>query len=114
MEAFTDEKDESGDASLVNASCGKLSRRCVPHWINDGDMELSLEDRWLASKTLRAWPVLKWDAEKVGFVNVTPFDFKTCTQYVVRENPEPHANPEPSPDEVATRISKRLKIFRRI
>ena len=56
-------------------------------------------------------PSIRWDAEKVGVINVTHFDFKTRTQDVIEENPEPHDHPEPSPDDGATRASKRLKIF---
>ena len=121
MDAFTDEKDKSGYASSVKASCGALPRRCVPNWINDGDMELSREDQWLATKTcgevvcaratVRLVPSIRWDAEKVGVINVTPFDFTTRTQDVIEEDPEPHSHPGRSPDEGATRRSKRLKIF---
>ena len=60
---------------------------------------------------VRLVPSIRWDVEKVGVINVTPFDFKTRTQDVIDQDPEPHSHPEPSPDEGATRVSKKLKIF---
>ena len=51
-------------------------------------------------------PSIRWDADKVGIINVTPFDFKTHTQDVIEEDPQQHSHPVPSPDEGATRVSK--------
>ena len=64
-----------------------------------------------APAIIRLVPSIRWDAEKVGVINVTPLDFKTHTQDVIEEDPEPHSHAEPNPDDGATRAPKRLKIF---
>ena len=43
-----------------------------------------------AGAIVRLVPSIRWDAEKVGVINVTPFDFKTRTQDVIEKDPEPH------------------------
>ena len=65
-----------------------------------------------AQSIVRLVSSIRWDAEKVGVINVTPFDFNFCTQDVIEEDPEPHSHPEPSPDDGAIRISNILKNLR--
>ena len=59
-----------------------------------------------AQAIMRLVPRILWDAQIDGVVNVAPFDFKTPTQDVTEEDPEPHSHPEPSPENGAIRISK--------
>ena len=54
-----------------------------------------------ARAIVRLVPSIRWDAGKVGVINVTPFDFETRAQDVIEEDPEPHSHPEPSPDDGA-------------
>ena len=53
---------------------------------------------------------LRWDAEKIGAIRITPFDFKTRNQDAIEEDPDPHAHPEPKPVDAEAKMSKRLKI----
>ena len=54
---------------------------------------------------------LRWDAEKIRAIRITPFDFKTRNQDAIEEDPDPHAHPEPKPVDAEGKMSKRLKIF---
>ena len=60
---------------------------------------------------VRLVPSIRWDADKVGMIHVTPFDYKSRHQDVIEEDPDPHSQPEPKPDDDAINISKRVNIF---
>ena len=55
-------------------------------------------------------PSIRWDAERIGVINVNPFDFKTRKQDTIEEDPDPHTHPEPIPGD-GDKSAKRLKIF---
>ena len=56
-------------------------------------------------------PSIKWHADKVGIIHVSPFDYKSRHQDLIEEDPDPHSHPEPKPEDDAIKISMRLKIF---
>ena len=64
-----------------------------------------------AQAIVRQVPSIRWDAGKAGIIYVTPFDFKTRTQDMIEQDPEPDSHPDPNTDDGAIRVSKRLKIF---
>ena len=59
----------------------------------------------------RLAPSIRWDAERIGVVGVTPFNFKTPTQDVVEEEPGPHYHTKPKPGDGNIQVSKRLNMF---
>ena len=60
---------------------------------------------------LRLVPSIRWDADKVGVIHVTPFDYKSRHQDVIEEDPDRHSHPEPKPEYDAIEISKKVKIL---
>ena len=64
-----------------------------------------------ARAIVRLVPSIRWDADKVGIIHVTPFDYKSRHQDVIEEDHDPHSHPEPKPDDDAIGIQRRVKIF---
>ena len=60
---------------------------------------------------MRLVPSIRWDADKVEIIHVTPFDYKYRHQDVIEEDPDPHSHPEPEPVDDTIKISKRVNIF---
>ena len=63
-----------------------------------------------ARAIVRLVPSIRWDADNVGIIHVGPFDYKSRHQDVIEEDPDPHSHPEPTPEDDAIIISKKVKI----
>ena len=64
-----------------------------------------------ARAIVRLIPETRWDADKIGSIRITPFDFRTKTQDTIEEDPDPHAHPEPKSSDAEPRPTRRLKIY---
>ena len=72
--------------------------------LNNGDVVC-------ARAIVRLIPEIRWDADRIGIVRITPFEFKTKAQDTIEEDPDPHAHPEPKPDDADPRTMRRVKIY---
>jgi hypothetical protein len=64
-----------------------------------------------ARAIVRLTPETRWDADRIGSIRITPFEFKTKNQDVVEEDPDPHSHPEPKLADADPRAPRRLKIY---
>ena len=64
-----------------------------------------------ARAIVRVVPSIRWDADKVGLISITPHTFKTKNMDVIEEDSDPHSHPEPQPSDAEARSPRRLKIF---
>ena len=65
-----------------------------------------------ARAMVRVIPGVRWDADRVAKIHVSPMNFKTSSQDRIEEEAEPHTHPEPTADgEDQTRQSRRLRIL---
>ena len=64
-----------------------------------------------ARAIVRLIPETRWDADRIGAIRITPFEFKTKAQDIVEEDPDPHSHPEPKSSDADPRAPRRLKIY---
>ena len=62
-----------------------------------------------ARAIVRLIPETRWDADRIGSIRITPFDFKTTALDIVEEDPDPYAHPEPKSPDADPKTSRRLK-----
>ena len=72
--------------------------------LNNGDVVC-------ARAIVRLIPEIRWDADRIGAIRITPFEFKTKAQDTIEEDPDPHAHPEPKPADADPRSMRRVKIY---
>ena len=65
-----------------------------------------------ARAMVRVVPAIRWDADRVANIHVSPLGFKNNSQDRIEEEAEPHVHPVPDADvEDANRQSRRVPIF---
>ena len=64
-----------------------------------------------ARAIVRLVPEVRWDAEKVSAIRITPFEFKTRAQDVIEEDPDPHNHSEPKVTDGDKKSMRRLKLY---
>ena len=74
-------------------------------------ISLSNGDVVCARAIVRLVPSVRWNMDLIAALKVTPFDFKSKTQDLIEEDPEPHSHPDPQPPKEGQRAPKRLRIY---
>ena len=72
--------------------------------LNNGDVVC-------ARAIVRMIPETRWDADRIGAIRITPFDFKTKAQDIIEADPDPHAHPEPKSSDADPTSKRRVKIY---